>query len=130
MRLFTRTALAGIVAAMALMPVSASAEGDAKAGKKVFNKCKACHSIANDKHRVGPSLKGIIGRQAGTAEGYTRYSKGMIAYGEGGIIWSEETLVEYLADPRGLVKGTRMAFAGLKKEKDSKNVTAYIISEQ
>lgn len=129
MRSVYRAAAAGVVAVFAVLPLSAQAQGDVEAGKKVFNKCKACHSIANDKHRVGPSLKGLIGRKAGTAEGF-KYSDAMIAYGESGIVWSEETLFVYLEDPRGLVKGTKMAFAGLKKEDERRDVIAYIMSEQ
>lgn len=104
----------------------AAAGGDPIKGAKVFRKCAACHSTEVGKHRVGPSLAGVIGRLAGTAEGY-RYSKAMKAYGESGIIWSAEVLEPYLVKPREVVKGTRMTFPGLKKEADRADVIAYLM---
>ncbi len=105
---------------------SALAEGDAEAGAKVFRKCKACHVVDAPKHRVGPSLQGLIGRTAGTAEGY-KYSKAMIAYGESGIVWDAAALDTYLEAPRKIVAGTKMAFPGLKKPEDRENVIAYLM---
>jgi cytochrome c len=96
------------------------------AGKKVFQRCAACHMVGPDaKNRVGPELNGVIGRTAGTLEGY-KYSNAMVDAGAGGLVWSEETLHEYLADPRAMVKGTKMAFAGLKKAEEVDAVIAYI----
>ncbi|TIP10418.1 MAG: c-type cytochrome [Mesorhizobium sp.] len=101
---------------------------DTAAGEKVFAKCKACHAVGGDaKHRVGPHLNGLIGRTAGTAEGF-KYSPAMMKAGEEGLVWSEETLKPYLADPKKLVKGTKMAFAGLKQDADVANVIAYLAS--
>ena len=92
-------------------------------GKKVYRKCKACHTIAQGaKHRVGPNLYKIIDKKAGTAEGY-RYSKAMK---NSELIWSVENLSLYLVNPRKFIKGTKMAFAGLKKETDITNVIYYI----
>lgn len=113
------------LAVFAPSPLLADSAGDPEAGKKVFNKCKACHQLESDSHRIGPSLMNVIGRTAGTAEGF-KYSKGMIAYGESGVVWSEEALVEYLEKPRESVEGTKMAFPGLKKIEDRQNVAAYI----
>jgi len=104
---------------------AAHAEGDAAAGKKVYNKCKACHVVDSDKNRVGPSLKGIFGRTPGTFGGF-KYSKAMVAFGEAGNVWDEATVDAYLEKPKKLVKGTKMAFPGLKKEEDRKNVIAYL----
>jgi len=104
---------------------AAHAEGDAAAGKKVFNKCKACHVVDSDKNRVGPSLQGIFGRTPGTFPGF-KFSKAMIAYGEEGNVWDEATVSAYLEKPRAVVKGTKMAFPGLKKEADRANVIAYL----
>ena len=87
----------------------AQAEGDAEAGAKVYRKCKACHVVDGPKHRVGPSLQDLMGRTAGTAEGY-KYSKAMIAYGEAGTAWGPETLFAYLEAPRKVVPGTKMSF--------------------
>lgn len=104
--------------------IASAQDSDAEAGAKVFRKCAVCHNIENDKKKVGPSLQGVIGRQPGTVDGFN-YSKAMVAFGEGKV-WDTELLTEYLANPRDLVKGTRMAFAGLKKDEDIANVIAYI----
>jgi cytochrome c len=115
-------ALLGLaVLALAGGPVLAQ-EGDAAAGEKVFNKCKACHVLDEEKNRVGPYLLGIMGRPAGTAEGFT-YSPAMK---DSGIVWDETTISEYVADPRAYVPGNRMAFPGLKKEEDITNLMAYL----
>lgn len=98
-------------------------EGDAANGEKVFRRCQACHAIQEGAHRVGPSLHNIINRPAGTAEGFTRYSK---ANAESGIVWTEEVLFEYLENPRQYVPGTIMAFAGLPKPQDRADVIAYL----
>jgi cytochrome c len=111
------------VAVVALASGSVLAqEGDPAAGEKVFNKCRACHVLDEDKNRVGPYLHGVFGRPAGTAEGFT-YSSAMK---ESGIVWDEETIAEYVADPKGYVPGNRMAFPGLKKEEDITNLLAYL----
>lgn len=102
--------------------VSAAQAGDVEKGKKVFNKCKACHEVSTDKNKVGPSLKGIFGRAAGSLEGFA-YSDAMKA---SGITWGEETLKPYLADPKATVPGGKMVFAGLKKEDDIEDVIEYL----
>ena len=101
------------------------AEGDPDAGKTIFKKCAACHTLIEGKKKIGPSLHGVIGRTAGTAEGF-RYSKSMKAYGESGVVWSVETLDPYLVAPRKVVKGTKMSFPGLKNGVDRANVIAYL----
>lgn len=99
---------------------------DPEAGKKVFAKCAACHAVGEGaKNRVGPHLNDVIGRKAGAIEDY-KYSKAMSEAGVGGLVWDEDNLKAYLANPRGLVKGTKMAFAGLKSEDDLSNVIAYL----
>ena len=123
MRLDRRFSL--FLATFFLFDGPAFAEGDTAHGKKVFNKCKACHTLQAGKHRVGPSLGGVIGRTAGTEPGY-KYSKAMKAYGESGIVWSSETLDAYLENPRKVVKGTRMAFPGLKKPQGRIDLIAYL----
>lgn len=119
----TRTLALALTACVLTAP--AFAEGDAKAGKRVFNKCKACHVVDKEKNRVGPHLVGLYGRTAGTVEGF-KYSDAMI---EHGVEWNDETLAEYLAAPKKVVKGTKMAFAGLRKEKDIANILAYLKEE-
>ncbi|MER9867232.1 cytochrome c family protein [Mesorhizobium sp. M0136] len=98
---------------------------DAAAGEKVFAKCKVCHVADKDQNKVGPSLNGVIGRTAGTHPGFS-YSKAMTEAGKSGVKWDEATLTTYLRDPKAMVKGTKMAFAGLKKDEDIANVIAYL----
>ena len=97
--------------------------GDAAAGEKVFKKCKACHMVTKERHKSGPHLVNLFGRAAGSAEGFKKYSKAMKG---SGVVWDAETLDAYLEAPKKYIKGTRMAFAGLKKEKDRANVIAYL----
>lgn len=108
-----------------LLAISASAfaEGDVKKGKKVFKKCAACHTVEDGKNRVGPSLYGILDRPAGTVEGFKGYSNVM---SESDIVWDEESLLAFVTKPKAYLKGTKMAFAGLKKEKDRVNLLAYL----
>ncbi|MAW88670.1 MAG: cytochrome c family protein [Phyllobacteriaceae bacterium] len=121
-----RTALGlSIVAAMSALAVPAHAEGDAAAGKKVFNKCRACHDATAEKNKVGPHLVGIIGRTAGTVDGF-KYSDSMKAKGEEGLVWNEETIAAYMKDPKDYVPNNKMAFAGLKKDEDIANLIAYL----
>ena len=113
-----------IMATLAATPVLA--EGDAEAGEKVFNKCKACHAVGEDaKNKSGPILNGIIGATAGAVEGF-KYSKALMAKAEEGLVWDEESLAAFLEKPRKYLPKTKMAFAGLKKEEDRANVIAYL----
>lgn len=115
-------AVFGAVMAVGLL-TSAAQAGDATAGKKVFNKCKACHTVEEgDKHRVGPNLHGLIGKTAGTAEGF-KYSPAMV---ESGIVWDEAILEKYLTAPKDVVPKTKMAFPGIKKPEDLENLIAYL----
>ncbi len=102
------------------------AMGDLAHGQKVFKKCSACHMIASDgKNMIGPNLWGVIGRQAGSVSDY-KYSKAMIAYGKN---WSFEEMNSYLIKPQAYIKGTKMAFAGLRKEKDRASVILFMNSK-
>ncbi|MEX0301872.1 MAG: c-type cytochrome [Leisingera sp.] len=97
-------------------------------GEKTFKKCKACHQVGDGaKSKTGPILNGIIGAPAGYVEGF-RYSKAMKAAAEGGLVWDEAELAAFLAKPKKYMKGTKMAFAGLKKEGDIEAVIAYLRS--
>jgi cytochrome c2 len=113
------------LAIWALVAAPTMAE-DIAAGETVFNKCKACHAVGEGaKNRVGPQLNDLFGRTAGTLADY-KYSKPMVEAGEAGLVWTPETLREYLVKPRDFVKGTRMAFAGLPNPVDIDNLVAYL----
>ena len=102
------------------------AMGDLGHGEKVFKKCSACHQIAADgKNMIGPNLWSVIGRTAGSVSDY-KYSKAMIAYAKE---WSFEEMNSYLIKPQAYIKGTKMAFAGLRKEKDRASVILYMNSK-
>ncbi|NTS33544.1 cytochrome c family protein [Phyllobacterium sp. BT25] len=100
-------------------------EGDATAGATVFKKCAVCHVADSDKNKVGPSLFGLFGRTAGTHPGFS-YSTAMVEAGKGGLVWDPASLKDYLHDPKAKVKGTKMAFAGLKDDTDIANLEAYL----
>ena len=102
------------------------AMGDLAHGEKVFKKCSACHMIVSDgKNMIGPNLWGVIGRTAGSVSDY-KYSKAMVAYGKE---WTFEEMNAYLIKPQAYIKGTKMAFAGLRKEKDRASVILYMNSK-
>lgn len=112
-------------AALTAVSMPAAAEDPAK-GEQVFKRCVVCHAVGEDaKNKVGPVLNGIVDAEIASVEGYT-YSKAFLAKKEEGFIWTEEALDEYLAKPSKLIKGTKMAFAGLPKEDDRENVIAYL----
>lgn len=96
--------------------------GDVAAGEKIFKQCAQCHSLKEGENRIGPTLYGIVGRTAGTIEGYS-YSK---ANRESGKVWSEQVMFDYLENPRASIPGTKMAFVGLRKPQDRADVIAYI----
>lgn len=127
-----------LIAALPLVFAGAAhAEGDPAKGEREFNKCKACHMIVDDAGgeivkggKVGPNLYGIIGRQAGTVEGF-KYGASLAAAGQGGLVWDQANMVEYLKDPKAfLVAATgdekaksNMAF---KLSKGGEDVAAYL----
>lgn len=119
------TALMMVLATGAAASAAMAQEaGDAEAGEKIFRKCMACHSVEEGQNRVGPSLHGVVGRDVASVEDFS-YSDAMLAWGEGKT-WDAELLDTYLEDPRGVVEGTRMIFAGLKDEADRRDVIAYL----
>ena len=113
------------VAVAVFAPGAAFAEGDAAKGAKVFKKCAACHVATEAKNKVGPHLVDIIDRPIASIEGY-KYSKAMVEHATEVPTWTVEALDAYLRSPRGVVKGTKMAFAGLKKDKDVEDIIAYL----
>ncbi|MEM9330359.1 MAG: cytochrome c family protein [Pseudomonadota bacterium] len=107
--------------------------GDAVKGEKTFKKCASCHMVGDGaKNKVGPVLNDVFGRSAGSVEDY-KYGKSIIAAGEAGLVWNEEEMFEYLADPRKYLRAklddkkakSKMSFR-LKKEDERKDVIAYI----
>lgn len=113
----------GVVFAAALAAGPVHAAGDPDEGKKVFRRCMACHSLKPGQHRVGPSLAGVFGREAASAEGFGRYSDAMK---NADVVWNEDNLDKYLADPKGFIPGNKMVFPGLKDAEDRADVIAYI----
>ena len=87
----------------------ADAAGDPEAGAQVFQACAACHTLEPGAHRTGPSLAGVFGRKAGTAEGFHRYSDTLKS---ADLVWREDTLSGFLADPQAFLPGSRMTFSG------------------
>lgn len=121
MQNFVRRAL--IIAAVCTTASSAAWAQDLAAGKSSFNKCMACHAIGeNAKNKVGPELNGLNGRKSGTVEGYS-YSD---ANKNSGITWDEAVFKEYIKDPKAKIPGTKMAFAGIKKETEVNDLWAYV----
>lgn len=110
--------------AVVAAPLSAFAAGDPVAGAKTFKVCSACHIATEAKNKVGPTLQGVVGRPVASVADY-KYSPAMTEFGAGKV-WDEAQLTEYLKAPKALVKGTKMAFAGLKKDEDIANVIAYL----
>ena len=109
-------------------PLAAAEEmaGDPAKGEKVFRKCRACHEVGEGaKAKTGPVLNGVVGRTAGTWEDFN-YSDAMVEAGENGLVWDQETLAAYLEKPKDYVEGTKMTFAGLRKESERTDVIAYL----
>lgn len=129
----------GLVALLALGSQTASAEGNAEEGEQIFKRCRACHRIGPDaQNAVGPVLNGVIGRQAGTAPDF-QYSDLNKAAGGNGLVWTEELIFDYLADPTAFLKkfleskgkgdlangATKMVFK-LPDEEERRDVIAYV----
>jgi cytochrome c len=96
---------------------------DAAAGEKVFSVCKACHQIGETaKNAIGPVLNGVIGRAAGTIEGF-KYSD---ANKTSGITWDEATFKVYIQDPKAKIPGTKMIYAGLKDQQKIDDLLAFL----
>lgn len=120
---FRRRLSGASLCASLLLAAGGASAGDPAAGERLFNQCKACHSLDPGVTRVGPSLHGLVGRPAGTLEGYA-YSDAMKA---SGIVWGEDSLRSYLADPRGVVPGTKMSFGGVHDATKLDDLIAYLL---
>jgi cytochrome c len=115
-------ALAVAAASSLLMAPPVNAQ-NVEAGQKAFKQqCGLCHDVAAGKNRVGPSLFGVVGRKAGNVEGF-HYSD---ANKNSGLTWDEATLDKYLANPREVVAGTTMTYAGVKNEDQRRDIIAYL----
>ncbi|NKE45233.1 cytochrome c family protein [Roseomonas frigidaquae] len=115
-----------LATALALAPFAAKAQdGDAAAGQRVFNQCRACHTInEGGRNGVGPNLHGVVGRAAGSIEGF-RYSANMQEWREGQS-WTEDNLRTYLANPKSLLPRGSMSFPGLRNPQQLNDVIAYL----
>jgi cytochrome c len=112
--------------ALAVAAPGIAAAQDAAAGQRVFNQCRACHTVEQGgRNGVGPNLHGVIGRKAGSIEGF-RYSPAMRAKAEGGLTWDEATLRAYIANPKEVVPAGSMSFVGLRNEQQLNDLMAYL----
>jgi len=129
MRNLTHVCLETMIAACLVVAAFGSAvaqEGNAEEGAEVFKKCRACHDVGADaKNKVGPLLNGILGRKAGTIDGFA-YSDANKAAGAKGLVWTDDVMFKYLENPLSFMAGTKMAFAGLKDAQDRKDLIAYL----
>lgn len=114
------------VAILAAGPLGAAwADGDPGRGEDLFRQCMACHSLNEGENRVGPSLYGMFGREAGTVERYN-YTPAMR---DSGVVWTAETLDQHLADPRGFIPDNRMGMTfprGVPDPQDRADLIAYL----
>ena len=113
-------------ATLLIASLGAQADCDIEAGKKVFNKCAACHSLEPGQHMMGPSLHGLMGREVGTAEGFL-YSPAME---DADFTWSDETLSAFLEGPMQYLPGTTMPFGGIKKPEQRQALNCYLKTDQ
>jgi cytochrome c len=119
-------AAAALVAACALAVLAPALRADPERGERVFQRCYACHSVkAGEDKLPGPSLRGVLGRRAGTLPGF-EFSPAMTAAGRGGLVWSRETLDRFLTDPERLVPGTAMIVPPLTDAEQRRDVIDYI----
>lgn len=119
-----------VLLSLLALPAAAFAQeaGDPAKGEKVFNQCKACHEVDKGVNKVGPTLKGLIGRPIASAPDY-KYSAAMTEFAKTHPAWTEDLFLTYIENPKKLVPGTKMAYAGLKKPQDRADLIAYLKSK-
>jgi cytochrome c len=119
--------VSAVKAAALLLVLGAGGAAAEEQGEQVFKRsCVICHATTAGTNKLGPSLAGIVGRKAGTIEGFS-YSD---ANRKSGIVWDAATLDQYLADPRNFMPGTKMVFPGLKKPEDRKAVIDWLAEQK
>ena len=115
-----------LAGALATVSSFAIAEGDAEMGERVFRKCQSCHQVGEGaENRTGPTLNNIVGAPMGAHPDFG-YSDALADKAAEGGVWDVETLTAFLANPRNVMQGTRMSFAGLRKEQEIADVIAYL----
>ena len=119
---FMSLVLVGVALVAGASPADAQAAGDPAKGKTVYARCAACHDLNTGATRLGPSMKGVIGRKSGSVPGYA-YSPAMKAKA---VTWNAQTLDAYLAAPAKFIPGNKMPFAGLPNPQDRADVIAYL----
>src|SRR5918996_2659328 len=120
----SRNSLVTLIAVLILAATrQGGAAGDAGAGEHVFGTCAACHTLEPGVHRTGPSLADVFGREAGAAEGFHRYSD---ALRSADLVWREDTLNGFLADPQAFLPGNRMTFRGINDAQARADLIAYL----
>lgn len=126
-----RLVLGMVMAAAASMPTMAFAEaGNAEAGQRVFNQCRACHTInEGGRSGVGPNLWGIVGRRAGAVEGF-RYSSNMRELAAGGLTWTDDRLRAYIQNPKSVVPQGSMSYVGLRNDTQLNDLMAYLAAQK
>ncbi|MCA3585118.1 MAG: cytochrome c family protein [Methylocystis sp.] len=118
-----KTAISCLVAAALVFAADVAQAQDAEAGQRVFAQCRACHQVGeNARNGVGPHLNGLFQRKTGEVAGYTYSEANKKASAE----WNDEYFTRYIADPRGVMPGTKMVYAGLKNEKQVKDLIAFL----
>lgn len=123
-RRYSAAPLASLALVLAMSaPTVAAPAADPGRGAAAFRQCAACHAVTPGRHLTGPSLAGVWGRKAGSAEGFGRYSG---ALKRSGIVWNERTLDRWLEDPQGVVPGTSMTFPGIANARQRADVIAYL----
>ena len=118
---FIKNLLVVIGMIIIILIVSIANAADPVNGKKVFKKCVACHSLQEGKNKIGPPLYNLLGRKAGSVEGY-KYSKAMK---NSGVVWDEESLDKFLTKPRKFIKRTKMSFRGIKKKSQRDDLISF-----
>lgn len=113
------------ITSLLLVASGAFAAGDPEAGARAFRACAACHSVEPGRHMTGPSLAGVWERKAGSAEGFARYSPALKA---ADIVWNEKTLDAWLADPKAVIPGNTMTFAGSTDRQARADLIAFLKS--